>query len=369
MKRAVLFVDDNPVTLKSIEIAFANEPCQVLLAQSGAEGLAIVKREHPGVIVSDLRMPGMNGLEFLRTARSIYDNWIGMIFSAYQDITSVTQAVKEECVWRYITKPWADSRELVIAVNNAMQYLEAREARRHAEEILARTKHLAGIGQLAAGIAHQFNNINVCIIGYAQMAKFKENLSPELNEYFEKITRAARRATEIINDLLNFSNYSSKRFAPYDLSLVVRDSLALLQKDLEREEAKVETNLVPTSKVDVDYGLIRLLVCHLVNNAWQATVGGYDRTIHLETGEKGDRVYVTVRDRGCGITPANLPKIFDPFFSTKGVHAEPDSPEASLPGVGLGLSMSHTIAESHGGELTVKSVPGQGAAFTLFLPK
>ena len=368
MKHTILFVDDNPVILKTVQLAFADEPYHLIVAESGREALGLVEREKPSVIVSDLRMPEMNGLEFLSRARKIHDNWIGMIFTAYADINAIMEAVQEEYVWRYITKPWADNRELVIAVKNAVQYLEAKEAQCHAEEIANRTKHLAGIGQLAAGIAHQFNNINVCIIGYAELAKKVENITPDLKDYLDTITQSARRATEIINDLLKFSNFSSKKFAPTKVSRVAKDALATMRKKLEEEGIAVESNFGETPRIDIDQGLIKLLITNLIDNAWQATIDGYEPKIYLETGAADDYVYVKVSDKGCGIRQSHLQKVFEPFFSTKGVYAKPNTPDATLRGVGLGLSMSHTIADNHGGKLTVDSEPGKGTTFTLELP-
>jgi signal transduction histidine kinase len=370
MNHSVLFVDDNPVILKAVQIAFAKESYAIFVAESGEQGLVIAEKERPSVIVADLRMPGMNGIEFLHQARAIYDDWIGIIFSAHSDLDSIVAAVNDEVVWRYIIKPWADGRELVMAVNNAIQYLEAKKAKIHAEEVSSRSKHLAALGRLSSGIAHQFNNINVCIIGYAEMAKMKENaLPPNILEYLEIITKSARRATEIINDLQNFSNYSSNKFSPHNISEVAKDAISMLQKELDNNGILVDKKFKSQLTVDVDYGLIRLLITNLINNAWQATIGGYAPEIFIETGEEDGRVFIKVADKGCGIPQKHVLKIFEPFFSTKGVHADPESPEAAFRGVGLGLSMSNTIAESHGGRLLVESEPGKGSTFTLWLPK
>lgn len=369
MNRSVLFVDDNPVILKAVQVPFANESYKVFVAESGEQGLVVAEKERPDVIVSDLRMPGMNGIEFLHKARDIYGDWVGIIFTAHTDLEHIMAAVNDEVVWRYIIKPWADGRELVMAVDTAVQYLEAKEAKHQAEEVSSRTKHLAAIGQLSAGIAHQFNNINVCIIGYAEMAKMKENaLPPNVLEYLEIITKSASRATEIINDLLNFSNYSSNKFSLHNVSAVAKDAMTMLQKELEKEGITVEEKFTSTLKVNMDYGLVRLLITNLIRNAWQATIGGYESVISIETVESEGRVFVKVKDKGCGISQKNLLKVFEPFYSTKGVHANPESHEASLRGVGLGLSMSNTIAESHGGQLLVESEPGKGSTFTLWLP-
>lgn len=365
----VLFVDDNAVIRKLIEQAFKNEPYTVLLAENARDALALVALHHPSVIVTDLRMPGMNGLELLRKARSIRADWIGMIFTAYLDIDCVIRAVSEEYVWRYIIKPWKDNRELLLAVRNALQLFDEKKARRRAERRLIRAERFSVLERLIAGVAHQFNNINVGIFGYAQMARKCKGLPAEADECLENITMFARRATEIIHDLVAFTDQSSKKgFAPASLSALARDAATLLAKECAKGQVVIETLLAETPAVEIDYGLIRHLVFNLLSNAIDATAGCRTRKICIETGASEDRVFVKVYDNGCGIPADKLGLIFDPFFSTKGPFAPANTPQAQQRGVGLGLSLSQTIAETHGGEITVESREGEGATFTLWLP-
>ncbi len=365
----VLFVDDNAVIRKLIEQAFKNEPYTVLLAEDARDALALVALHHPSVIVTDLRMPGMNGLEFLRKARSIRTDWVGMIFTAYLDIDCVIRAVSEEYVWRYIIKPWKDNRELLLAVRNALQLFDEKMARRRAERRLIRAERFSVLERLIAGVAHQFNNINVGIFGYAQMARKCKGLPAEADECLENITTFARRATEIIHDLVAFTDQSSKKgFAPASLSALARDAATLLAKECAKGQVDIETLLAETPEVEIDYGLIRHLVFNLLSNAIDATAGRRIRKICIETGASDDRVFVRVHDNGCGIPADKLGLIFDPFFSTKGPFAPANTPQAQQRGVGLGLSLSQTIAETHGGEITVESRAGKGATFTLWLP-
>lgn len=370
MSRTVLFVDDNPVILKTIQVAFANEDYNVLLAKSGKEGLRLIQEHHPSVIVTDLRMPEMDGLELLKKAREINNNWLGMIFTAYMDVGSVMQAVGQDYVWRYIVKPWKDNRELVLAVRNALQLQEEKLARQRAEELAAKNERLAGLGRLIAGMAHQFNNINVGIIGYAQMAQKYGSLPEEVEDCLEKINAFARRATEVVKDLSVFTDQSSKvGVAQANLSAIASDALFLLKKDMDETGIIVEKLFDEIPNIAVDSDLIRQVIFNLLENAQHALLDKEEeRKIILETGKQEERVFVRIIDNGSGISKKHLSKIFEHFFTTKGAQAPEGSPNIHIPGVGLGLSLAQIIVNSHNGELTVESEEGKGSEFTLWLP-
>ncbi|MEW6595322.1 MAG: ATP-binding protein [Thermodesulfobacteriota bacterium] len=369
MDHPILFVDDNPVILKTIEVAFAREPYRLLTAADGETALALVQSEHPHVIVSDLRMEGMDGLALLQKARQIDPHFVGMIFTAYMDLDCIMQAVSEDAVWRYIAKPWQDSRELVVAVHNATELYEARMARHHAEEQLARAERLAALGHLVTGIAHQFNNINVGIMGYTQMALASPELAPDLRDHLNHIQLFARRASQIVKELSAFSDQSQMwGFARTDLTHLIEEVLALCEKPLTDDGVRFARLLRPTPPVEVNVGLVKQLVANFITNAAHATLGKPERAVRIETGAEGERVFVRVSDNGCGIPKKYLTRIFDPFYTTKGAQAPTGSPQAALPGVGLGLSLCQTIAQNHNGEITVTSEVGSGSSFTFWLP-
>jgi len=369
MRRTVLFVDDNPLILKTIELAFAKEHYKTFFARNGEEALALVDEHSPQVIVTDLRMPGMNGLDLLRRARIRHPDFIGMIFTAYLDIDTIMEAVSDEAVWRYITKPWQDARELLLAVRNAFQYHEATAARQQVEEQLQRTERLAALGNLVSGIAHQFNNINVGIMAYVQMALLQKGLPTELRDNLEQVNKFAKRATEIVRELSNFSDQSAHwSFSESSLTDTVREALSFCSKELKNENIEVTTSYEGPCKAILNFGLVTQLMKNLIHNAEHATLGRSPRKITVETGTLADRVFVRVSDNGYGIAPEYISKVFDPFFTTKGAQAPIGSAQASVSGLGLGLSMAQTVAQVHNGELTVKSTPEKGTEFTFSLP-
>jgi signal transduction histidine kinase len=279
------------------------------------------------------------------------------------------QAVSEEAVWRYIAKPWQDGRELVMAVRNAFQYHEAMASRRQSEEQLQRAERLAALGHLVAGIAHQFNNIDAGILGYVQMALLHKELPDEVREQLEQVRVFTRRGTEIVRELATFSDQSAQwGFAKGSLTETVREALSFCRKELEGAGIRSETDFADHCEAVLNFGLVKQLVLNLIRNAAHATLGKEGRTVRIETGRQDDDVFVRVTDNGCGIPEGYLPKIFDPFFTTKGAQAAPGSAQAAVSGVGLGLSLSQTVAQAHRGAITVRSTPGEGSCFTFSLP-
>ncbi|HIJ78372.1 MAG: ATP-binding protein [Desulfobulbaceae bacterium] len=369
MAHTVLFVDDNPVILKTIALAFAGEDYNILYAGSGEQALTMISAEAPQVIVSDLRMSGMDGLEFLRRARRINSSFIGMIFTAYLEVDSIMGAVGDDAIWRYIVKPWQDSRELILAVRNAGQFYDALAAQRKARELFDRSERLSALGSLVAGISHQFNNINVGVFGYVQMSLANKALPAEVRDHLENVKLFTKRGSEIVKELAAFSDQSKQwGFTSVCLSETAMDALAVCAKALAADGVEVETRFAETCDAVINYGLVKQMIVNFITNAQHATLGRVPRKIMVETGRRDDHVYVKVIDNGCGIPDGYQKKIFDPFFTTKGAQAAPGSMQGKVSGVGLGLSLSQTVATAHNGEISVKSAIDEGSEFTFLLP-
>jgi response regulator RpfG family c-di-GMP phosphodiesterase len=149
MNYQIMFVDDEKNVLKSLQRSFIDEEAyELLLAESGEEALQMLQWHSPVVIVADMRMPGMDGVEFLTRAQQQYPDAVCMILSGYADIESIMQAINEGHVWRYITKPW-DDNDLKLSVKNAIEYYEKRmEAQRLLKEVEKKNAQLKGANEM-----------------------------------------------------------------------------------------------------------------------------------------------------------------------------------------------------------------------------
>jgi len=237
------------------------------------------------------------------------------------------------------------------------------EKRRMEEEILKAQK-LESLGVLAGGIAHDFNNLLTAMLGNITLGKANANLSETSIQRFEAADKAGRRAQDLTHQLLTFSKGGAPVKSPSSISQLLRDCASFsVQGSNVRCDLHVPENLWPA---EMDEGQISQVVNNLVINALQAMPRGGSvlmRAKNVSVGngkgprlKEGKYVRVSVADHGEGISQENLPKIFDPYFTTKKT------------GTGLGLATSYSIIKKHGGLLAVRSKVGVGSVFYFFLP-
>jgi PAS domain S-box-containing protein len=230
------------------------------------------------------------------------------------------------------------------------------------ESQLSQAEKLSSIGLLAAGVAHEVNTPLAVISSYAQMLTKQINGDAKLGALLDKITRQTFRASEIVNNLLNFSRTSATEFSDVDLNKVVSETLTLLQHQLKTSRIKVETNLYEgLPLIHGNSGKLQQVFLNLFLNAKDAMAGS-GGTLHIQTAN-GTGVQVSISDTGAGIAPEHINKIYDPFFTTKATPREGQSR-----GTGLGLAVTYGIIQEHAGKIRVDSVPGKGTTFQLEFP-
>jgi two-component system, NtrC family, sensor kinase len=225
------------------------------------------------------------------------------------------------------------------------------------EEELQRREHLASIGLLASGIAHEVNTPLTGISSYTQM--LLQERSPSDRDYpiLKKIEQQAFRAAGIASSLLNFSRQREGDHQLLDVAEILRETLELFETHLRGRRVEMERRVTPgLPRVHGNRGRLQQVVMNLLINAVDAMPEGGRVTVSADA--VSGRVRVEVADTGVGIPPEHLERIYDPFFTTK--------PRGQ--GTGLGLSVSYGIVKEHSGTLTAESVPGEGSRFTVSLP-
>lgn len=240
--------------------------------------------------------------------------------------------------------------------------------RRELEQQLIRSERMAAVGTLAAGVAHEFNNINAVVLGFAELLVRDLPEGSKERTYAERVMRAGQRASALTNNLLAFGGDQQEELEARSLTDVVEETLRLVERQLENDRVELVRRLRSVPETLMDPNQIGQVALNLIINASHAMVDRDVRRLTVETAERGANVVLVVRDTGCGIAPEQLPKVFTPFYSTKGVYAAETSPQAGVRGAGLGLSVSHTIAVRHEGDLRLESRPGGGTTATLVLP-
>jgi signal transduction histidine kinase/CheY-like chemotaxis protein len=259
-----------------------------------------------------------------------------------------------------------DQRKACEALRQSKESLEE-EVRQRTEELI-RSERLSAVGTLASGVAHEFNNINVTVLGFAELGTELPNLPADARDFFERIQSAGRRAKRITQNMLSFTRHASPVPQAADLRQTIRGALDLMRHEFATTGVEVVERLDPTPSSMMEPDLIAQVALNLLINAQHAMHGADRRVLTVRCGKEGDRLCFSVEDTGCGMNEETRRQIFSPFFTTKGEKAPDGSPMGSLRGTGLGLSVCHTIVRNHDGEIRCDSAPGRGTTFTVALP-
>ncbi|MCC6162883.1 MAG: PAS domain S-box protein [Acidobacteria bacterium] len=243
------------------------------------------------------------------------------------------------------------------AISGSVLMIEDITSRVQLEEQLQISEKMASIGLLAAGVAHEVNTPLTGISSFTQMLLEQADPDDHRTRLLEKIERQTFRAAKIVNSLLHLSRPAQTETGPVDLHVVINDVLSLLDHQFRAASVQVRKDLQAEAPVvrAVEHKLQQVFLNLFLNARDAMPKGGW---IAIETRRDGDQVVVVVGDTGTGIPSEHLPRIYDPFFSTKAIGQ----------GTGLGLSITYGIVQEHHGTIVCDSQVGQGTQFTLAFP-
>jgi signal transduction histidine kinase len=229
------------------------------------------------------------------------------------------------------------------------------------QQYIFNSERLSGVNLLAAGIAHEFNNIFAAIMGYSELCLLK----PDLDEHkrtFETVIKLSHRATTIVTNLLTFAGKERMLKTNINLNNELRLILDFVRPELEKSSIIVKKRFGDIPFVICDRNQISRVFLHIISNAKDAMEpnGGI---LSIRTRPKDDMVIITISDTGKGIEPHILRNIFKPFATTKGSFGG-----GRQNGIGMGLSVSYGIIKSHGGNISVSSKIGSGTSIKITLP-
>ncbi len=260
---------------------------------------------------------------------------------------------------------------IIVSIDTTNRKNAERE-KENLENRLGQAQKMEAIGTLAGGIAHDFNNILGTILGYAEMAKEDASPGTQIEEYLDKVLIAANRAKDLVKQILAFSRQSQVERIPIKIQPLIKEGLKMLR-------SSIPTTISITEDIDPKSGItladptqVHQILMNLCTNAYQTmeTTGG-ELSVTLKTSfigpeeqkmflnvTPGEYIEFTVSDTGSGIEPDLIGKIFDPYFTTKGIGK----------GTGMGLAIIHGIMKEYGGTITVESELGKGSTFHVYFP-
>lgn len=324
----------------------------------------------PDLVVSDYLLPSFDGLAALEIVRAHSPELPFILMSGYIGEERAVDALKSGAT-DFLLKTTLSGR-LIPAVRRAMQEVEERVERKRLEEMLRQSQKMEAVGQLTGGLAHDFNNLLTVIIGNLDLLEEELRANATAQELARLALKASLSGAKLTHQLLAFSRHQTLQTKTFDLNQLVVDTTDLLRRTLG-EAIEVEMSLSRDLwSALADSTQLESALANLAVNARDAMPEGGRLTI--ETANKcldvdyaatnvevtpGDYVMLAVSDTGTGIAPEILGKVFDPYFTTKGVGK----------GTGLGLSMVYGFAKQSGGHVKIYSEIGHGTTVRLYLPR
>ena len=367
----LLLVDDEDHFRQTIAKRLAKRGLASEQAANGSECLSILEKKAMDVVVLDVKMPGMTGIEVLRNITAKYPKTEVILLTGQATASDGVEGIKSGA-FDYLMKPI----ELEHLFNKILQAYEKirrldaekkeTEYRKQMEQQMIVTERLASLGTLAAGVAHEINNPLAIIresAGWMRQLFAKDELKdiPRHDDFvraLDKVEKSVERASRITHQLLGFVGKSESTLAEVNLTELIEEAIQLISHEAQNRDIRIVRQMEPPpDNIWSDAYEIRQVLLNLLTNAIHAVNSKGTITIAIEN--VGDSWTITVSDTGPGIPRENLDKIFEPFFSTK-------SPGQ---GTGLGLFVSRGIVEKLGGTIEVASKIGQGARFSIRLPK
>ena len=229
-------------------------------------------------------------------------------------------------------------------------------------DIEKQAQKLSALGELLGTTTHEFNNLLMTIMNYAKLGlRHKDDETREKS--LRKVLEASERAARVTQSILGMARNRSNRFEPTDLSELLSGTLLLLEREMRKYRITVQREFQPTPQAFVVGNEIQQVLLNMLINARQAMPNGGTVFVRLSHDAQSNTVDLTIRDTGTGIPKEKLPRIFQPYYSTKN---GPD--ETGKGGTGLGLSACRDIIDAHQGRVRVESTVGKGTAFTIKLP-
>jgi CheY-like chemotaxis protein len=360
----VLIVDDQPINIQLLKRGLERRGIQTTTAKNGAECLESVKRGRPDLILLDLMMPDMDGIEVCQHLQEDEDSRsIPVIFiTAKTTKESKLEGLAVGAV-DYITKP-VDLDEMVARVQTQLRFVAINREMVDLQRRLGQARHAASIGAVTHGIAHNLNNLLAIVIGHLDLIKTcAEN--PELvRKNVQRIEEAALRIVAIVRQVSSITVTTPRMLMEVGLQTMVDNSIARFHGDHHLTAPVAVDNPLGNLTISTNIEVFEDALSKIIMNAWES----YDndpsearpvtvRTRLIEAGEHGPAVEIRVEDSGRGIDPEIRDHMFDPFISTK-----------NTVGVGMGLTIARHGFRSMGGDINIVDREGGGASAVILHP-
>ncbi|MBU1340202.1 MAG: response regulator [Proteobacteria bacterium] len=371
--KKILLVDDEEGIRKVLKITLESAGYDVCLAPDGEAGLATFIREHPDIVITDIKMPGIDGIELLKRIKNLNPEIEVIMITGHGDMDLAVKSLQYEAA-DFITKP-IDSGDLESAINkardriaisqNIKSYMDDLEILvEEKDKKLNESEKLVTIGQTIAGMSHAIKNIAGGLKGSSFV--LEQGIEHENRQYlkqgWEMMKGNIDKITKLSLDLLNYAKTTKLNFQLENPNTPAREVMQLMTH--RAKEKNIEFTLVPCTQKKLtfmDKDAMHNSILNLVTNAFDAfddTIDpGLTRKVTLLVQTINSQIVYSVRDNGCGINDTIKKSVFNDFITTKGMN-----------GTGFGLMTTKKIIEEHNGEIRFKTEIKKGSEFIIKIP-
>ena len=365
----ILVVDDEPINRQVLRNQLEMVGYRVEVAIDGLQGLKLLEKLNPQVILLDVMMPRLSGYQTCYRIRQKYSaSELPIILLTAKDQPEDTVRGFQHGANDYLTKPFS-REELLIRVQFHLKLSKATsEVYRMMDDLrgmqnqLIQSAKLAAVGEMTSGIAHELKTplagISTILSGVELAKQLHQEI--DMDATCSRVNLLVQRCSAIIDHMRNYSRRTEETHSQTQIiNQLLKNTLLLVEPQLKRIGGKLELNLGHDLPFVVGNDIqLEQVFINLCNNACDAMEQSEERILTIQSMAVGDEVLVRVRDTGTGMRPEVQERIFESFFTTK----------SSAKGTGLGMSISQNIVEQHKGQIRFNSELGRGTTFEIYLP-
>lgn len=356
MKRDILYVDDEMENLVVFQATF-EDYFNVVTASSGQAALDLLEHHVFPVVIADQRMPKMSGAELFEIMRHKYPHTKRVMLTGYADSKAMLSAINQGQVFYFVKKPW-EQDEVFSILLRAIEAYDMSLSNIALQDRLVASDRCAMLGRSAARLAHEMGN-QLCMLPLLELIEDEYNDKQDLVQMAGFARSTYERLVQIVDEVKAFVRFEHQLVAtqPVALAEVVHELLEFLRFERTLDVSQLEVSIEGEPWVKANRVKLQQVLINLLKNAAFAVQDVQEGHIRVLLAQREDAVEIVISDNGGGISPEVAEHIWEPFFTTKGEQ-----------GTGLGLDVSKSIVEGHGGTIECHSSPGAGATFIIRLP-
>jgi CheY-like chemotaxis protein len=364
-KPSILVVDDQPINVKLLQRKLERHELDVLVATNGLECIQIVRQQKPDLILLDVMMPEMDGIETCRRLKADPNTaTIPVLFvSARTNKENKLEGLQAGAV-DYITKP-IDLEETLARVRTHLRLQEMYRQNLHLQERLGDARKTAAVGAITQGIAHNLNNLLGVVVGYLDLIKNNGHCPEPIARNIARTDNALNRMIHIIQQLATIAKNERHERSPLTVDTLLQDSLQRFQNEHpENPIIQLHCDLADGTTVQANPEIFESILGKILANAWESyskDTPSEQRSLQIHADQIEQRgtptLCIRIVDSGLGIHPSVAETLFEPFATTK-----------TAVGSGMGLTIARHTLRNIGGDIQLAPNPGQGITATLTHP-